>query len=213
METEAITALFYVAILIFSVVLHELAHGYAALWRGDPTAKYAGRLTLNPAKHLDPIGSLLVPIIGYLAGGFIVGWARPVPYNPDNLRNPRLDEFLIAIAGPITNILIAIVAAFGLALVDGYQTSLGASAEALGNFLFITLSLNMSLAVFNLVPIPPLDGSKILFSILPPDLSYKARGVLEQYGFFLVLLVIFAAAPFIGAVTSFLIRLLLSAVL
>jgi Zn-dependent protease len=210
MELQATTIIFYVAILVFSVILHELAHGYAALWRGDPTAKYAGRLTLNPASHLDPIGSLIVPLVGYLLGGFIIGWAKPVPYNPYNLRKPRLDEFLIAVAGPVTNLVIAIVSTALLALVVQIEGSLGGFARPMADFLLISLSLNISLAVFNLIPIPPLDGSKILFSILPPAVSYKVRGVLEQYGFMLVLILIFLFSSVIGFVASTLIRFLLS---
>src|SRR5262245_29317731 len=101
--------LFIIIILIMSVVVHEVSHGFAALALGDPTAKYAGRLTLNPFYHLDPIGSVLVPILGYLSGGIIIGWAKPVPFNPYNLRDARWGEALVALAGPVSNIILAII--------------------------------------------------------------------------------------------------------
>ena len=104
--------LFVIIILIMSVVIHEVSHGYAALALGDPTAKYEDRLTLNPISHLDPVGSVLVPLMGYFLGGFIIGWAKPVPFNPYNLKNTRWGEALVAVAGPISNILIALI--FGL---------------------------------------------------------------------------------------------------
>src|SRR4051812_24153791 len=103
---QEIEVVYSIIILIFSVIIHEMAHGYAALYLGDPTAKYEGRLTLNPFKHLDLWGSLIVPIITYMAGGFILGWAKPVPFNPYNLKHPKRDEAIIAIAGPVSNFVI-----------------------------------------------------------------------------------------------------------
>jgi Zn-dependent protease len=170
-----------------SVILHELAHGYSALMLGDPTAKYAGRLTLNPLKHLDPVGSVILPLILYLLpGNLIFGWAKPVPYNPYNLRNQRWGEAIVAGSGPLTNIFIAVV--FGLviriAIYGGFAT------EAFIQLTSIIVVLNIVLAIFNLVPIPPLDGSKILFSVLPYH-ARRLRQVLEQYGLILVILFIF----------------------
>lgn len=167
-----------------SVVIHEVAHGYAALSLGDPTAKYEGRLTLNPLYHLDPVGSILVPLIGYFAGGFIVGWAKPVPFNPYNLRNQKWGEALVAVAGPLSNIALALI--FGL-LIRFAGPSLGAAFLSLAGFVVM---INITLAIFNLVPIPPLDGSKILFAFLP----YKwqsLRHSFERYGLILVFIFIF----------------------
>src|SRR3990172_11913600 len=115
--------LFIIIILIMSVVIHEVSHGYAALALGDPTAKYQGRLTLNPISHLDPIGSFLVPLLGYFVGGFIIGWAKPVPFNPYNLRNQKWGEALVAIAGPLSNIALALF--FGLLIRFGFAYSFG----------------------------------------------------------------------------------------
>ena len=178
--------IFIIIILIFSVILHELAHGYSALWLGDPTAKHSGRLTLNPLKHLDPFGSVILPLILYiLPGNLIFGWAKPVPYNPYNLRNQRWGEAIVAASGPLTNIFIALV--FGLIIRFG--VSFGLVSQAFVNLSSIIVIMNIVLAVFNLVPIPPLDGSKILFSVLPQRFI-ALKPVLERYGMLLVLLFI-----------------------
>jgi len=156
-------AIFIILILLFSVVIHEVSHGYAALALGDQTAKDEGRLSLNPIVHLDPIGSFLVPLVGFLSGGIIIGWAKPVPFNPYNLRNQRWGEALVAVAGPLSNIMIAVVFSIIIKLAE----SAGFATEP---FLFAAsylVYINIILALFNLIPIPPLDGSKILFSVLP----------------------------------------------
>lgn len=188
---NAIPFLFQIAILIFSVVIHEVSHGYAALALGDRTAAYAGRLTLNPLKHLDPFGSVLLPLFTYFAGGVIFGWARPVPYNPYNLRNQKWGPAIVGVAGPAANIALAVV--FGLLLRFFPHFAGEAPAAFLINFMGIASTitfLNLVLAVFNLIPIPPLDGSKLLFALLP----YRWQNVqffLERYGLFLFLIFIF----------------------
>ena len=183
--------IFQIVILIFSVVIHEVSHGYAALALGDKTAQYSGRLTLNPVKHLDFFGSFLLPLLTYFLGGFIIGWAKPVPYNPYNLKNQKWGPAMVGAAGPFANIALALI--FGLLVRFLPLFSGGTSALFIVNFITIagTITfLNLLLALFNLLPIPPLDGSKLLFAFL----SYRMRGVelfLEQYGFFLLLLFIF----------------------
>ena len=148
-----------VAVLIISASLHEAAHGYAALWLGDPTAKLAGRLTMNPLRHLDPLGSVLVPaILAMLGSPILFGWAKPVPYNPYNLTNRRWGEALVAVAGPLSNILLAGV--FAIAFRIGAMSL----SPALATFFGVVVLVNLALAAFNLMPIPPLDGSKILAS-------------------------------------------------
>lgn len=171
--------IFSIVVLILSVVLHEVSHGYAAERLGDPTARLAGRLSLNPAKHLDLMGSLIVPAITFFLGGFIFGWAKPVPYNPYNLKDQRWGEAKVAAAGPLSNIFLAVV--FGLVI------RLNLVSETLTSGLALIVLINIILAVFNLLPIPPLDGSKILFSILPYRYN-QFRTFLERYGFALVLL-------------------------
>ncbi len=205
---DATQFIFQIAILIFSVVIHEVSHGFAALALGDPTAKDAGRLTLNPFKHIDPFGSILLPALSYLLGGFIFGWAKPVPYNPYNLRNQKWGSALVGAAGPAANISIAVI--FGLLI--RFLPSLAGGLPGIFIFNFITIAsaiafLNLVLAFFNLVPIPPLDGSKLLFAVLP----YQWRGVqffLEQYGFFLLLIFIFFFSRWLFPIVLFSFRLL-----
>lgn len=162
-----------VIILIFSVVVHELAHGYAAESQGDPTARLAGRLTLNPIAHMDLLGSFIVPVLlALVPGGVVFGWAKPVPYNPYNLRNQRWGEVWVALAGPLTNICIALIFGLLIRCNDIFGFSL-AFIEISSIIVFI----NLILAVFNMMPIPPLDGSKVLFGVL----SYRYFHVREWF--------------------------------
>lgn len=181
-----INFLFTIAILIMSVVIHEVSHGYAAYWQGDPTAKNAGRLTLNPFSHLDFFGSLVVPLLAYMSTGFMFGWAKPVPYNPYNLKNQRWGGALVALAGPGANILVAAV--FGLVI--RFSASLGITSEVFLGAAQMVVLLNLVLAIFNLVPIPPLDGSKILFAALPYR-YIEFRQFLERYSILFILFFIF----------------------
>ncbi|MBI2507206.1 MAG: site-2 protease family protein [Candidatus Niyogibacteria bacterium] len=181
---QAVDFIFSVLILIMSVVVHEVSHGYVAYSLGDPTAKHEGRLTLNPLKHLDPFGSVLLPVITYLLGGFIFGWAKPVPYNPYNLKNQRWGSALVAAAGPGSNIAVALV--FGLILRFAFWPASPAFTQALSLIVFI----NLLLAFFNLIPIPPLDGSKIFFTLIRrrwPEIEY----FFEKWGLILLLFFIF----------------------
>jgi Zn-dependent protease len=180
-----------IIILILSIIIHEVAHGYAAESLGDSTARYAGRLTLNPIPHIDPIGSVLLPIITSISGGFIFGWAKPVPYNPYNLRHGTWGEALVALAGPASNL--ALVLIFGLAM--RFAPLPPGMVEIFG----LIVLVNISLAVFNLVPIPPLDGSKILFALLPYR-AQQARFFLERYGFFLVIIFVIFLSPVLGPI-------------
>jgi len=177
-----ISLIFSIAILIMSVVVHEVSHGFAAYALGDKTAKYQGRLTLNPLYHLDVFGSILLPLfLAITNAGFIMGWAKPVPYNPYNFKNQKWGEALVAAAGPLSNILIAFV--FGLVIRFGIGTLPSSFIE----LSFTLVLINIVLACFNLIPIPPLDGSKILFSFLPYRMG-SLRASLEQYGIVLVLM-------------------------
>ncbi|MHB1330464.1 MAG: site-2 protease family protein [Minisyncoccota bacterium] len=196
----SIEFVFQIAVLIMSVVIHEVSHGFAARFYGDHTAEYEGRLTLNPAKHIDPFGSVVVPALSYLLSGFVFGWAKPVPYNPHNLKPGRWPEAFVALAGPLSNLVLAII--FGLALRFTGNPSM--------EFFTITATIvyvNILLAVFNLMPIPPLDGSKILFSIFP-DSVYRFRNFFERYGLLLVILFIFFAWSFVAPVVSVLFQIL-----
>ena len=184
---DPITLIFQLAILIMSVVIHEFAHGWMAFYLGDPTAKNYGRLTLNPIKHLDFFGSFMLPLfLVLIKSPFILGWAKPVPYNPRNLRDQKYGSAKVAVAGPVANILIALV--FGLALRFLPEQIL--ISTGIGQIFGLIVFLNILLAVFNLIPIPPLDGSKLLFAFLPSSLD-RVRIFLEQYGTFILLLFIF----------------------
>jgi Zn-dependent protease len=163
--------IFVIVILIISVIIHEVSHGYAAEMLGDPTARLAGRLNLNPLNHIDLTGSILVPLISYFLGGFVIGWAKPVPYNPYNLKNQRWGEAIVAGAGPASNIIIALI--FGMLL--RFSASLGITNTSFLEIAGYVVFINLILAIFNLVPIPPLDGSKRLFSILP----YRMQNIRE----------------------------------
>jgi len=190
---------FQIAILIFSVIIHEVSHGYAAYSMGDKTAYYQGRLTLNPIKHLDPIGSFLVPLMTYLLGGFILGWARPVPFNPFNLSNRRWGEAIVAAAGPLSNIIIALI--FGLII--RFTFGISALPDSFFDIVSIVVVINLVLALFNLIPIPPLDGSKILFSIIPLRFQ-NFRYSLERYSiFFIIFFVFFLWRLFIPVIAYF----------
>jgi len=186
---DPVTSIFYVLILIMSVVIHEVSHGYAALRYGDETAKNAGRLTLNPIRHLDPVGSIFLPLILIISQSpFLIGWAKPVPYNPNNLRDQRWGTFAVAIAGVIANFFIAIV--FSLLIRLGMNYFPGFAESPLFFISKIIVVLNIVLAIFNLVPIPPLDGSKILFSLIGNRMS-ELQYFLEKYSFAFLLVFIF----------------------
>lgn len=197
--------IFQIAILIMSVVIHEVSHGYAASMLGDETARYQGRLTLNPIKHLDPVGSFIVPSVAYFLGGFIFGWAKPVPYNPYNLKPGRWSEAMVAVAGPASNITIALV--FGLILRIGVSSEANWANSAFVEIMATIVFINIILAVFNLVPIPPLDGSKLLFAFFP-DKLFQIRGFFERYGLILILFFIFFLWQFIFPIIIFFFRLI-----
>ena len=177
-------------ILILSIVIHEVSHGYAANWLGDPTARLAGRLSPNPFLHIDPVGSVLVPAVLYITNAhFLFGWAKPVPYNPYNLRNQRWGEAFVAGAGPLSNLLIAGIFAILIRFSVAFDFSADFT-EMLGYVVFI----NILLAVFNAIPIPPLDGSKIIAPFLPFGLAQKYRAFtayMENLGFIALFLCLF----------------------
>jgi len=172
---------FQVVILFFSVILHEVAHGYAALSLGDPTARAAGRLTLNPIKHMDPWGTVVLPLFLILIRSpFLVGWAKPVPVNPYLMRDPKRGMMLVGAAGPLANIALILLSALAL-------RTLPLSAVPLLFDLFkYCCAINIILALFNLLPVPPLDGSKVVAGILPPKMRDAYVG-LERYGIFIII--------------------------
>lgn len=192
--------IFAFIILVMSIVIHEISHGFSAYFQGDPTAYYEGRLSLNPLRHVDPIGSIVVPIITTFAG-FPFGWAKPVPFNPYNLRNQRWGEFFVALAGPVSNL--------GLAIIFGLIVRFGAGLlpDAFVALSILVVLINLGLAIFNLIPIPPLDGSKVLFGFLPYRWQ-QYRFVVERYS--LVLVVFLILIPQFSMFLSFIVGSLFS---
>ena len=191
---------FFLIILIFSIIIHEIAHGYMAEWFGDPTARLAGRLTLNPVPHIDPLGSIILPALMLFGSGgtFAFGWAKPVPYNPYNLSNFKWGTIAVGLAGVLANLALAVI--FGLMLRFNAELGItpGPFAEMLGTIVF----LNIVLAVFNMIPFPPLDGAKVLFAFLPVRFQY-IHDFLEQNWLFFIIFVIFFAQYIIWPISSF----------
>ena len=203
---QGINTFFYILVLIMSVVVHEVAHGYAADAQGDPTARYAGRLTLNPLKHIDMMGSIIIPLLLVLFQmNFIVGWAKPVPYIEANLRDKRWGTVIVASAGIISNFGLAI--AFGILIRCSFL--LGPFAAPFVSIAMIIVFVNIILGFFNLIPIPPLDGSKIFFNLIPEKyFSAHTKNRFEYYSFPILVIFIFFfwhfLFPVIGLVFSFL---------
>ncbi|MDO8424137.1 MAG: site-2 protease family protein [bacterium] len=237
MTNEIVLVGFYLFTLIYSVIIHEVSHGVMALWLGDMTAKLAGRINLNPLKHIDPFGSVILPVLLFLTTSFAFGWAKPVPYNPYNLRNQKWGPTMVALAGPLSNFLLALVAAllakmlplsrlikediidrfFGViygrgGLLDSFHFFAEAIAGSLSSIFFGLLLLiifwNVVLGCFNLLPVPPLDGSKILYALL--SLKERTLFFLEQYGLFLLIfIIVFFSGP-ISIFISFVLNLFVS---
>jgi Zn-dependent protease len=206
---NATDAIFYIAILIMSVVIHEVMHGFVAEYFGDKTARHAGRLTLNPLPHLDLFGSILLPAVLVLSHSpFLFGWAKPVPYYPDNLSNRKWGTVAVAAAGVLANLFIAIIfgiiirvaPSFGMAPYNPLAPS------PFYSITFMIVLVNLALAIFNLVPIPPLDGSKILFSVLPYSF-YSFFRVLERYGILILLVFIIFFSDSLFPILAFLFHL------
>lgn len=176
--------------LIFAITLHEVAHGFVASYFGDQTAKLSGRLSLNPIKHIDPIGTILVPLLMLFVSNFIFGWAKPVPVDARNLRHPRRDMAIVALAGPLANFIMALfwglIAKLGLMATDAGHAWMGVPVTYMGS---AGIMINVVLGVLNLLPLPPLDGGKVLESILPPRAAYYVAQI-EPYSFFILILLL-----------------------
>lgn len=197
---DFISLIFYFIIIIPSAIIHEYAHGWMADRLGDPTARYAGRLTVDPRAHIDKWGTILMPLLLFFATGgkFLFAYAKPVPYNPYNLKNQKWGPAAVALAGPAANLLLATIFAI---LFRAYPLS------ALASFFGIIIYANIVLMVFNLVPIPPLDGSKILYAILP-DSAWQIKNFLERYGFIILLFFVFFLFELISPIISWVFNIL-----
>ncbi len=200
-----ISLLFYFVIIIPSSIIHEYAHGAMADYLGDPTARYAGRLTVDPRPHIDLWGTIILPIILFIStsGRFLFAYAKPVPYNPYNLKNQKWGPALVGLAGPAANFLLAAATALILRILSITDYA----DNSIVPYLAIVVYANLMLMVFNLVPLPPLDGSKILFAILPDSMN-GVRNFLERYGTILVLVFVFFLFQMLSPVIEFLFNLL-----
>jgi Zn-dependent protease len=185
-------------VLLFSLTFHEAAHAWTASRLGDPTARRLGRVSLNPLVHIDPIGTLLFPLIAAISNVPLIGWAKPVPVDIRNLGHPRRDYVLVAAAGPVSNLLLAVVAAAALRLVPVTPVTLGEPnvSAPIASLLMQLCTINVLLAVFNMIPIPPLDGGNVLAGLLPRALAEPFIS-LRQYGFLLLYLLMYT-----GVLTS-----------
>lgn len=206
MSIDLLAAAIGFGVLLISLTIHEAAHAWTADKLGDPTARMLGRVSLNPLVHIDWIGTVLLPLIAAFSRLPLIGWAKPVPVNTRNLRQPRRDFMLVAAAGPISNLLQAIVAAVVLRLWDPHGDGPGLLAFAL----LEAVQINLLLAFFNLIPVPPLDGGNVMLGLLPPRLAV-AYSQLRQYGFLILyaLMLTGVASAIILPPTNFLMRVLL----
>jgi len=195
-------ALFMVWVLaiVFGITVHEFAHAYAAYKMGDNTAKYLGRLTLNPLKHLDVFGFLMLVLVGF-------GWGKPVPFNPYNLRYKKIGPALVAVAGPLANFIFLII--FGLALRIIVQYSALDASNLFVQLIIFLVQLNLILIIFNLLPIPPLDGSKVLYAILPAS-KQNVVIFLEKYGIYFLLAILIFGSSFLGTIFNFFYNIVLN---
>ena len=192
MSDQLLAAIIVVAImLLVGFPVHEFSHALAAYRLGDSTARFMGRLTLNPIAHFDPLGGILLAITMVSGTGFAFGWAKPTPVNPRNLEYGRWGEAIVAAAGPISNLVLATAAALPLRYILANLTLASEIPILALQILLLFIQINLVLMIFNLFPIPPLDGSKVLFALLPPRLVWQWRPILEQYGFILLLVVFF----------------------
>jgi len=195
----------YAIPVLFAIIVHEVAHGWVASWFGDKTARLAGRLTLNPLPHIDPVGTIIFPALSVALGGFIFGWAKPVPVDARNMRNPRWNMMVVAAAGPLANVVMALIWAYILRFSAGLNEWFGVPLFLMGR---VGIDINIVLAILNFLPIPPLDGGRVLCSLLPPRLGWQLNR-LEPYGFLILILLItthvlqMILSPFFSALRNF----------
>lgn len=193
-----LNVLVIVGVILVSMTLHEAMHAFVSYWLGDDTAKEQGRLTLNPIKHIDPFLTLLLPLTLAVLGLPIFGGARPVPFNPDRVKGGERGAALVALAGPLTNLFIAFIV-FGVGVVSGVITSNGVEASLIGVIIFTMIRVNLGFFVFNMLPIPPLDGSRALYA-LAPEFVRRGMEMIERSGILLVFALVLLAGPAIGEI-------------
>jgi Zn-dependent protease len=197
--------------IVFAITIHEVAHGWVAKYFGDRTAEAQGRLSINPIRHIDPIGTVVVPLLMLWLGGFLFGWAKPVPVNPRYMRSPRGNMVWVSAAGPSANILMAIGWAFLMMI--SQQVDLGIAGQWVHAMARVGIFINVMLAVFNMLPIPPLDGGQVLTNLLPPGPFSMALERIAPYGLFIVLGLVATGllSPLIGPPINALVNFLVAA--
>jgi Zn-dependent protease len=196
MSSEISYLLIVLLVILFSMTIHEAMHAFASYWLGDDTAKMLGRLTLNPIKHIDPVLTILMPILLAISGGPIFGGAKPVSFNPNNLRFGEWGMAIVALAGPISNLIIAFLS-FGLwALLKNYS-----GYDMLSDIFAISISVNLGFFAFNMIPIPPLDGSRVLY-VLAPDFFRRGMDYVERFGILIIFAIILVSGSFISNLIS-----------
>jgi Zn-dependent protease len=193
MELDLTYIAIVLVVILFSMTLHEVMHGFMAFWLGDDTAEREGRLTLNPVKHIDPFLTIALPVmLALIPGAPIFGGAKPVPFNPDRLKYDEWGAALVALAGPFTNLFIAFVLYASYAL-------FGIDADTFaGQFLLIGVVVNLGFFLFNMLPIPPLDGSRVLYAVAP-EFARRGMETIERYGLIMIFVIVLVASPVIGA--------------
>jgi Zn-dependent protease len=184
-------------VILISMTLHEAMHAFVAYWLGDDTARREGRLTLNPIKHIDPFLTIILPLGLALVGAPIFGGAKPVPFRPDQVKGGDWGAALVALGGPLTNLFIAFIT-FGIGVVSGVITASGVEVSLAGTIIMTMISVNLGFFVFNILPIPPLDGSRVLYALAPEFVRTGMRFI-EQYGIILVFVLVLLAGPLLGA--------------
>ena len=209
MNFDLVGTVFQMIAFLFAISVHESAHAWTASWRGDPTARMLGRVSLNPIRHIDPIGTILLPLVAAVTGFTVLGWAKPTPVDPRNFRNPVLDDILTSVAGPVSNFivatgallllwLIALSSDTGRALVHGANSGSGSLLEPLVKLLLISMLINVVLAVFNLIPVPPLDGSHVIRHFM----SDPVRKAYDGIGIFGLLALVYLGKPLLHALMN-----------
>ena len=196
MNIEGVLIIF--GVIIISMTLHEAVHAFVGYFLGDVTAKAQGRLTLNPLKHIDPVLTIAMPILLYIMGGPIFGGAKPVPLNPSRIRHGEWGMALVAVAGPLTNLLLAFIA-FGIGVIFGVISTDGIAATLAGQIIWLFVQVNLGFFIFNMLPIPPLDGSRVLYA-LAPEGARRVMEQIERYGLVIVLLIVLVASPVLSTI-------------
>ena len=198
MELDLVYIAVVIGVILVSMTLHEAMHAFVSFWLGDDTAKHQGRLTLNPIKHIDPFLTLLLPVTLALLHLPIFGGAKPVPFNPDRVKGGEWGAALMAVAGPLTNLVLAFLI-FGIGVVTGVVTSGGIQSSIAGSIVSIAVAVNLGFFIFNMLPIPPLDGSRVLYA-LAPEFVRRGMEIIERSGILLIFAIVLLAGPAIGAI-------------